>query len=206
MRNQNSFMFYSLLSYMPKIKPIVDITYSPAYDKQIHFWKGLEFKRPINLKEYRQEFINKWEPVERKVFDTMSAVSGLSWKKPIIDCYLVQRTIAFSMPLTLPMQSKLDDLIEVLIHELVHNIVVQNRPRINWKKCQTDYPELHNVARIHILVHSILKLVLIEIFGKEKTKEHIKNQISPHYKKAWDIVEQEGAAKLIKKYISCKKD
>jgi len=194
-----------------EIKPELWIDYSYIYDQMIHEWQGKKYDfSSINKSiEYRSKLQKEWDKIERKVFDTMSEVSGLKWQKSIIDCYLVKRSIPFSSPLTIPIYRKdvdkemnIQRQIEIVIHELVHNITgVQNYDKlkkIEYKK----YGKLSVVTRIHILTHAILKLVMLELYGKKQTEEHIRTyDDSPDYVKAWEIVEKEGAKEIIKKCI-----
>ena len=186
-----------------KIKPELWIQYSWVYDLTIHKWQGREFKEcTSSALKYRQALQKKWDKIERKIFDTMSNVSGLEWQKPVIDCYVVQRTIPFSIPLTIPMHPDLDDQLEVISHELAHNLVVQNIEKIKRYR-SAKYGKLSRTAQIHVLIHAILKEVYLQVFGEKKTLEIIKtyDELSSDYKKAWEIVEKEGAKNIIKECI-----
>lgn len=185
-----------------KAKPELWIYYSNIYDKRIHEWKGLKYKDfSTEGYEYRKRLQEIWDKVERKVFNTISKVSGLEWHKPIIDCYVVQKAIPFSMPLTIRIKKDMEDQIETIIHELIHNILVQNRDR-RKKKDYRRYGKLSKTTKIHILVNAIEKETLLKIYGKRKTKRLIKKYEKwPDYKKAWEIVEKEGSKKIIKDCI-----
>lgn len=186
------------LDMVSKEKPELWIHYSSIYDKRIHEWKGLKYKdfsREGN--KYKEKLQREWKKIERKVFDTISEVSGLEWKKPIIDCYVVQKTIPFSTPLTIPIRKDLEKQMETIIHELIHNILVQNNDRVMYKR----YGELSKTTRIHVLVNAIEKEVLLKIYGPKRTKKFIKTYKWPDYKRAWEIVEKEGSKKIIKDCI-----
>ena len=107
------------------------------------------------------------------------------------------------MPMTISMRTGMHELIETIAHELVHNILVQNWDRIIKKDYQKKYDEMSKKAEIHILVHSILKEAMVNVFGENKTKEYIKKRQEnlSDYKTAWDIVEKEGSKKIIKDLI-----
>jgi len=186
-----------------KIKPELWISYSWIYDQSIHEWKGLKYKLIPGVSKYREKLQKKWDRIERKAFDTMSKVSGLEWDRPIIQCYIVRGKVRpFSDPLTLPMRKNLDEQLEVILHELTHNIIVQNLDRIRDVD-YSKYGKLSLTARIHILVHAILKETLLVIFGEKRTKKAIEyyDDLPKDYKKAWEIVEKEGAKQVIKAHI-----
>lgn len=185
---------------LPRIKPQLIIEYSWIYDKQIQEWKGLKYTTDYKkAKKYRDKLQKKWNKFDKKIFDSISKVSGLKWKKQVIDCYLVTKTTPFSMPMTIPMRTGMRELIETITHELVHNILVQNWDRIIKKDYKKKYGEMSKKAEIHILVHSILKEAMINVFGEKKTKKYIKKKQEnlSDYKTAWDIVEKEGSKRVI---------
>jgi hypothetical protein len=194
-----------LLIMVKKIKPELWIYYAEIYDRMMHWWQGSEFKDcRSDASKYRQKLQKKFDKIEREVFDQISKASGLKWHKPVIDCYIVQKSIPFSTPLTLPMRPDLEAQMEVIIHELVHNILFQNFvkhvKKYNYSK---KYGKLSRSANTHVLVHAILKEVLLEIYGEKKTKEFIKSydKLPADYKKAWDIVNKEGSKKIIEECI-----
>lgn len=182
--------------------PRVNIEYSPVYDEMIHRWQNVPFE---NAQEKAADYISRfeavWRPVEGKVFESMQRVSGLSWKGESIDCFIVQNSKPFSRPLTLPMKKDLLVEAETLIHELTHNILVQNNNRLR----RIEYPQYAPISKItyvHIKVHAILKPILIDVFGDEKTTELIKlYDLVQDYKKAWEIVEKETPQKIIKDHV-----
>lgn len=185
-----------------KIKPCLNFYYSPIYDRQIHECKGKRWK-DVSKKaaRYISNLKKDWNKIERKAFNAISSVSGLDWKKSCIDCYIVQIGKPFSMPLTISMKATPKEHIETLIHELIHNILVQNLNKVRIKSYR-KYGKLNERTRIHVLVHAILKKVLLELYGEKQTKKFIKKYDKwPDYKKAWEIVEQEGSEKIIRENI-----
>lgn len=189
---------------MKESRPHLNFYYSFIYDKNIHEWKGKNWKNASKRAiKYIAKLRREWNKVERKVFNAVATVSGLRWRKPYIDCYITQIGRPFSMPLTISMKSKPNpkDQIEVLIHELIHNVLAQNSEKVKIKKYK-KYGKLTERTKIHILVHAILKEVLVELFGEKKTKAIIRHYDKwPDYKKAWEIVEREGSGKIIKESI-----
>jgi hypothetical protein len=186
-----------------KITPKLIVEYSSVYDRRIHAWQGAEFK-PCFKKviPYNARLQKKWDRIGDNVFKTMSKVSGLEWQKPIINCWVVQKSIPFSMPLTIPMRPNLYNLFEVIIHELVHNIIVQNSARIK-KEPLKRYEKFSRLTRNHILVHAILHETLLELYDEKQTKIFIQDydRLSGDYRKAWDVVEKEGAKNIIAECI-----
>jgi hypothetical protein len=193
---------------MTKLKPKLLIQYSDIYDRTLHELRGEKYNESMFEigDKYKKRFKDSWENMESKIFDTISRVSGLKWQKPFIDCYLVKRCRPFSMPLTLSIYGKDGDEIgfekqvETAIHELIHNIVVQNSEIINKVDWSKKYPGISRKTRIHVGINAIMKLVMLDLFKKKKTREHITlNSRLPDYKEAWEIVEKEGAVKIIRK-------
>lgn len=186
-----------------KIKPKLIINYSKIYDIVVHGWNKLEYEEfSDGAVKYKEKLQKEWSKIERKVFNVISEVSGLKWKKPAVDCYFVRNiTSAFSMPLTIPVRKDLKKQMETITHELVHNIVVQNSDRINKKDYSKKYGELSRTTNLHILIHAILKETLLKIYSEKQTKKFINSYKKPDYKKAWEIVEKEGSKKIIKDKI-----
>lgn len=183
--------------------PKVNIEYSPVYDEMIHRWQNIPFE---NAQEKAADYISRfgavWRQIEERVFSSMQKVSGLSWMGESIDCFIVQNSKPFSRPLTLPMKKDLLVESETLIHELVHNILMQNKERLR----KVEYPQyapMSKLTYVHIGVHAILKPVLIDVFGGEKTAELIKHYDSfPDYKRAWELVEKETPQRIIRELIN----
>ncbi|MBW6452143.1 MAG: hypothetical protein K0B02_05455 [DPANN group archaeon] len=187
-----------------KIHPKLKFNNVSTYDMMIHKWKGVEYVPGTHkvVGEYMHCLESEWSKVERLVFDTMGEVAGLEWQQPIIDCFVVKKTIAFSKPLTIGMGPDINRKIEVLIHELVHNILSQNINLIHFADYSEKYGKLNKIIRLHILVHAVLKDTLLKVYGQEQTNILIKkNYKSPDYLKAWEIVEAEGTRNIIRDCI-----
>lgn len=121
--------------------PKISFEYSSIYDQCIHNWQKLEFRDAgKEAKRFIEKISPGWKKIEQKVFKTMSEVTGLPWKKDLIEVYLVQKSRPFSRPLTMPMDREGDVFYETLIHELAHNIIVQNlekMQKVNYTKYGT---------------------------------------------------------------------
>ena len=183
---------------------MLNFNYSWIYDQNIHWWnrKRLNPNSYKKTSSYIKKLENKWNKIDKTVFDTISELSNLKWKNKEIECYVVNALIySFSVPLTITTKNDLDQQIEILIHELIHNIWIQNLDKIKIKD-YNKYGKLNQNTKIHILVHAIEKEVLIKLFGDEKTKKYIKTyDKSSDYKKAWNIVEKEGSRRIIREWI-----
>ncbi len=184
-----------------KIKLV--ILYSSIYDRTFHELRGENYTP--HMEEFGKKYVEKlkqlWEKNENKIFEEISRVSGLKWKKPLIDCYVVKKCRPFSSPLTISIygkdnkKRKMEHQIETIIHELIHNILVQNGKWVDWRE---KYPGINRITNNHILVHAIMKKVMENIYGKERAERHIhRTSRIPEYRKAWEIVEKEGAEKII---------
>jgi hypothetical protein len=170
----------------------------------IHDWNNKKFSENADKKvsNYVKKLDARWKKIDKKIFDSISRISGLKWKIKEIECYVVSIPICpFSVPLTIHIHNDLNWQIEILIHELIHNILVQNMERVIFKN-YNKYGKLPFNTKIHILVHAIEREVLIGLFGENKASKHIKSYDKyPDYKKAWDIVGKESSKKIIKDWI-----
>lgn len=171
----------------------------------VYYWKGLGYteSNSENGKKYFKKLEKQWKKIERRAFNAIAKASGLKWKTPIIDCYVVTaKTYSFSSPLTLSIKKDMKLQIEILIHELVHNIVVQNMDLVRVKLMHEKYGKYGMKTKIHVLVHAILEQTLLQLFSKQRVNKHIRwYDDKPAYKLAWDIVEQEGSKRIIKELI-----
>jgi hypothetical protein len=185
---------------IPKLK----IVYSGIYDEMLHAYHRKSYTKQARIagERYARALQRKCDRIMPRAFQTMASISGLRWRERVIWGYVVRylRHPGISHPLTLRMNQNWQGQIELLIHELAHQLIVQNLDKSRfkqswiWRKYKNENPR----TLWHIPVHAILKLTLSKLFGTKATARHIAKYKLADYKRAWQIVEIEGAEKLIK--------
>jgi hypothetical protein len=195
------------LIMVKKIKPKLIIKYSRIYDGVLHQFRGLDFKdERTKYQTYCNGLQKMWE--RRDLFSIISRISGLPWKEKEIPCYIVKSGACLSDPLTVVTDSiqvestvkRKGIQVRIIIHELIHRLLDQNADRVKYPK---RYNKLSETVREHVLVHAIQKEVLATFYLPEKRKYigHNVPSSDPKYAEAWDIVNKEGAKKIIKECI-----
>lgn len=147
------------------------------------------------IEEYRKEWIKREPFVMQKIED----VTGLVCKKNLIDVYILdkKRTDAISSPIIIGAGTLVEDFARVLAHEFIHNLAVDNKQGEDWSsKIRHLYPGEPTLVADHIMIHAILEAV----FSKEEIDRDIEYcQKWTEYKKAWEIVKEEGHRGILKK-------
>jgi Zn-dependent peptidase ImmA (M78 family) len=192
------------------MRPKLKIIYSDIYDRSVYDWKFNDEKYDSYRKDtqefprYVKKLQVKWDKINDKVFLTTSKVSGLKWKENVISCYVVPKVRPFSDPLTINTSNELDFQIETITHELVHRLLHQNIDKIKSEKFKKEFKSESMSTYNHILVHAILKLTYLHMFGEYKTKQYIKkyDKLPKSYQRVWEIVGKYGAKELISDFIS----
>jgi DNA-binding ferritin-like protein (Dps family) len=196
--------------------PKIEFRYSFIYQEEIHLPKIKKYDRRKWKKEadkFVLEVKKEWNKISNSVLNYMQKITGLEWKEKKIICYVIKLSESgpISDPLTIPIKLKYkkdiftlsrDRFIDMLIHELIHNIFIQNENKINnyfEELINKKYKNLSWNTKIHIPVHAIHKKIFDEFFGQQRLKEEIEAcSYYPEYKKAWEIVFEEGEDKIIK--------
>jgi hypothetical protein len=187
------------------IKTGLLIDYSGIYNRVV--CKANNLEPTITIKQgcaFAQKVISVWKKKNgSEVFREISNVLGLAWERQVVDVYVVQDTIPFGPPITIPMTRSMKDIRFILIHELIHQILIYhniaNSVRLKYMK---KY-EIPSKAADHILLCAVEKQVILNIFGESDLLYIIKRESGLHndYKMAWDIVNKEGAKNIIKECI-----
>lgn len=183
--------------------PEVKFVYSHPYERRWFQAQGKKWDFFEGNKDHIKELISVWSKYESKTFETLSKVTGFSWKVEPVKCYLVRWFRGgLSDPLTIGIRKDHQLFIEVLVHELVHILFMQNFDRVSKKWIEKNYGDESLLTKVHIRVNAVLQIAYEEIFDKtvlEKVIERDKQW--PDYAKAWEIVEKEGAEEVIKRCI-----
>ena len=193
--------------------PKINFVWSFIYQEEIHLVKDLEYDRlksESRVSNFIKEVETEGGSVGKKTLYYMEEITGLKWKKPEINCYVLDISLfgPISDPLTIPISLwdgdqvhslSVNRFVDMLIHELIHNLFIQNESKsldkffvylINKYKNE-------NVA-IHVPVHAIHKEIFLKIFGVNRLKEEIKMcDYYPEYKESWEIVNKDGSNNII---------
>jgi hypothetical protein len=188
--------------------PKINIVYSGVYDGLFYEHERQDFTEESRKTggKYAKKLQKSWDKIAKKVLPAMQGVSGLKWKKKELDAYVVRYSgYSFSMPLTLLMKKDIRHANEVIAHELIHNLIVQNKDRIRYKNKIIKKHKPVFKTETHVLLYAILKLTLERAFGK-RAKGYLDYELlifnrNKEYRKAWDIVMEEGAERVIDTFI-----
>lgn len=192
--------------------PKIEFRYSKPYDDRfrenpliIDKLKRLNKKYPKReeIIIYKKKIEKHWIKEEKLILKEISKIYGLLWKEKVIKCYIVGACRPFSDPLTLKVHKNYEDFRDSLIHELMHQIQNQNSNKIKnwWKYVDKNYKNENRLTKNHILLHSFLEKIYLKLFDSSRL-EHDEKKCSKDkdYAKAWEIVNQEGADNIIKKF------
>jgi antirestriction protein ArdC len=125
------------------------------------------------------------------------------WKEYKIRCYVVGKGRNFAFPLTITCWKKKTDFIDTLTHELIHNLERQNLGKLKpWRDyVQKNYGSEPKSTKSHLLVHTIHHEILLKFFNKARLNHNIrKSDNMPEYARSWEIVIEEGAKNILKRF------
>lgn len=157
------------------------------------------------VQEKSDKLEKAWNRKEKDIMTGLKKITGLSFNKNYIDVFLVNREAvksSISDPLILRVSDNVDRNLCILVHELIHNLMWDNQQNSNWSlKIQKLFPKENRKTAIHISVHAILEALYTDILeNPEMIVEDVKrSQNSPDYRRAWEIVKEEGYKNIIKK-------
>ena len=92
-----------------------------------------------------------------------------------------------------------------LSHELIHRLFSDNIQNVVAGKIFLEmFPNENELIRNHIITHSVLKFIYLDLLkDKEKLEINIEKSSKssfPEYKRAWEIVEEMGYKELIAEF------
>lgn len=189
--------------------------YSPIYDEQCRVAFDLlpKHERPYPDTKTTMAFMHRlekeWRKNEQNVFNAIQKYSGVKWTTKEHLCYVVGSGIPFSDPLTMPVfapQAPIDYASDVLCHELIHRNLIEpaflNRWKLTFAKLKKHYPRDTENALVHVIVHAIHEQIFLHLFTEERLKRDKRIMFAhPDYRRAWEIVENVGAEKIIKTHL-----
>ncbi len=151
-------------------------------------------------------FQQAWRPYESKIPQALAALTGLNFRKNIIDVYVAPHFWAFSDPLVIGWSYTPERFTTVLTHELAHVILTDNTlvsydaPLLNrWQRL---FGKEHDVdTLIHIPVHGLLQGVFEgALHEPQRIKEDVAScHSNGSYISAWNYVKTVGYSDVITK-------
>lgn len=151
-----------------------------------------------------EQFQAAWKPYNGEVQRALQKLTGLSFRKNIIDVYIAPHFWAFSDPLVIGWHYTPSRFPEILTHELAHIILTDNNqvaydsPLLDrWNTLfgmQSDTDTL-----VHIPVHALLQGVFDdELHEPERTQNDIAAcPVNSPYTYAWEYVQRVGYQSVI---------
>ena len=199
---------------MAEMIPKIRFRYSRIYDKRYRESpliqdklkkEGKVYPSDKKIRNYIKKIEQIWEKSEEKILKEMEKITSLKWQEKEIICYVIGAGSPFSDPLTVRIHESKNRFIDILIHELIHQILSQNsvKNRKWWKYVNARYTEETLSSKVHILVHTIYEIIYLKLFDKRRLSEDIKESQRPKaidYRRASEIVQEEGAENIIKKF------
>lgn len=210
---ENAIIIIEIRAY-PKNTMIPEIEFcnSQVYDEKWRlFYAGNKMDYPpyAKLSGKIRRLEKTWNKDGSRILREIEKVSGLYWKDKKIQCFVVGRAVPFSYPLTMSVDDRypIDYMADILTHELIHQIFIQNDKGDGmydaWKYFYAHYKKEAENTIIHIPVHAIHWRVMMRLFDEKRLKREIDNVAGfADYKRAWDIVLQEGAGNIISEFRS----
>lgn len=144
----------------------------------------------------------EWEAFEKKLLRSLYKISGLKFKRNIIDVHIVSgNPRQFSWPIVIKSGFKPEEFVDTLFHELIHVLFSDNKAIIYSKFLQTQFPNENKTVQNHVVLFAILKFVYTKVLRSsnwlDRNREMAKKHSSEDYVKAWEIVDKIGFEKII---------
>lgn len=192
--------------------PVINIRYSKIYDHKFRNEKSrARYPKTSEILDYVDMVRGEWYLNGRKILKEIARITGLKWRDPFTICYVATEGRSFSDPLTIKILGTdkkfiiKEDFVDMLTHELIHQIFIQNGKRADGAEMATigDYVEEPPHTTAHILTHAVHKHIYLKFFGSSRLKKDIERARKPknrEYRRAWEIVEDEGHLNLLRRF------
>lgn len=182
------------------MKPIIRLHISNPLNKRFSLnTDGLSEKFPALSRVWKKE--------EKKILNGLKKITSLHFLQNYIDVFLIDPNTSRSIshPIILGTGGSNDKFIRIFSHELIHKLTWDNTSSVDWHtKIEKMFREESKLTAYHIMVHAILEALYTNILKKpEQIIEDIKMcEKMPEYKRAWEIVKEEGYQNIINKLKS----
>jgi len=142
-----------------------------------------------------------WGAEGHKAIEAISQHIGLTFAEQEIPAYIHNGPPgASSDPINISVKCELP-LEHILIHELIHHLLSFNQQGYDEDRDSPPlYPDEEPSGAIHVIVHAIHEWYCLTHGQEDMIIRDIKsNKTLPAYARSWEIVQQEGYAKIIAK-------
>ena len=153
--------------------------------------------------------INDQDQIIKKIID----LTGVNLSRDMEAWIIGSGLSPMSHPFIVPISAKNKEIfseetfVEIIIHEIIHKFVgdQEETPRLEkyWNYLKNDkYKDESSSTRNHVILYAVLKVIIVEFFGRDKLSRYVRMENLPEdYKKAWDLMELEGAENLIAEFV-----
>ncbi len=184
------------------MKPQINIKYANLLDP---FFKDhvlvkyptYQFPTEEQVLEKVKLFKKAWVKHEEIFINSVTEITGLLFKRNIIDCFIVSATPRdMSAPLIIRSRYTEDEFVDVMMHELLHMLFSDN------KVLKYSYHKDESVRTMnHVTVFAILNYFYVEILNDierlNRVKQKSKEGNNSDYARAWEIVDEIGYKEII---------
>src|SRR3989344_4777272 len=164
-----------------------------------------KFNLPTDGLDKKFPILNRaWKKQEKKILNGLEKITGLEFMQNYVDVFLVNPngTPSISNPTIVVVKGDSDKFIRLLNHELIHKLCADNTTGINWHfKIQKMFKKENFQTANHVMVQAIFEALFTDILKKPKevVRDIKECQDMPNYKRAWEIVKEEGYKNIIAK-------
>lgn len=153
------------------------------------------------IENYKKE----WLKYETRILKGICGVLNLEYKRNAIDVYIVSgNPRQLSAPIVIKSSFNPGEFVDSLTHELIHTLFEDNGRKIPISILNEMFPDETNTVRNHVVVHSVLKYIYLDILKDERRLEKNITNSGKHdtndYFRAWEIVKKDGYLEIIKKF------
>jgi hypothetical protein len=180
----------------------INFTFSAAFERSLLHLASEEAQSAFTVEEMNKkiEILDLfWSTKGKGVEECLRKITGLSFKESETDCYINSK-ISVSHPFCIRWSDD-ERMKDTVVHEIIHKLFKQNSLSSTPK--MTAYKDLYKSEHVltsnHILLHAVHFLLVKELFPDRS--EAIQKMKNPHYARAWSIVNEIGAQKLVDKYL-----
>lgn len=157
------------------------------------------------VQRFRKRLERTWRLHERDVLSAIARATGLPWGEREIMVYVRCFGREFSDPLSLHYRGSVAYAVDVLTHELIHrNVYHTSHQRAMWRAWNSmmrRYRGEAENARFHILIHAAHAVVFRTCFSEARLRHEIRHMRSfKDYRRAWEIVQEEGAEEILTRF------
>lgn len=165
---------------------------------------GKKYPPPMETINFMNELEIVWRKEGNKILEKISDISGLKWNVNEISCYIVGSCRPMSDPLTIKKCNDITHAIDILTHELIHHLQsgINDKKWSKWEKyLDKKYSRETKTTRDHIFLNAVHMALYLDLFGADRLMRDMWNSnVSNDYKRSWEIVENEGPDKIVRKF------